>query len=203
MGVEKVHTLQKMPVEMLEMVLGENGNMIWKKANGIDNSPVVPYQERKSMSTEETFDTDTIDLNKLNSVFITMTEKLAYQLRSENKLTACITLKIRYSDFNTHTMQARIPYTSCDHTLIAKAKELFEKLFNKRLLIRLIGVRFSHLVGGGHQINLFEDSQEIIQLYQAMDKIRKRFGENKIHRAVAEDFNFRSFNPFNGIKKTI
>lgn len=203
MGVEKVHTLQKMPVEMLEMVLGENGNMIWKKANGIDNSPVVPYQERKSMSTEETFDTDTIDLNKLNSVFITMTEKLAYQLRSENKLTACITLKIRYSDFNTHTMQARIPYTSCDHTLIAKAKELFEKLFNKRLLIRLIGVRFSHLVGGGHQINLFEDSQEIIQLYQAMDKIRKRFGENKIHRAVAEDFNLRSFNPFNGIKKTM
>ncbi len=203
MGVEKVHTLQKMPVEMLEMVLGENGNMIWKKANGIDNSPVVPYQEKKSMSTEETFDTDTIDLNKLNSVFITMTEKLAYQLRSENKLTACITLKIRYSDFNTHTMQARIPYTSCDHTLIAKAKELFEKLFNKRLLIRLIGVRFSHLVGGGHHINLFEDSQEIIQLYQAMDKIRKRFGENKIHRAVAEDFNLRSFNPFNGIKKTM
>ncbi len=203
MGVEKVHTLQKMPVEMLEMVLGENGNMIWKKANGIDNSPVVPYQERKSMSTEETFDTDTIDLNKLNSVFISMTEKLAYQLRSENKLTACITLKIRYSDFNTHTMQARIPYTSCDHTLIAKAKELFEKLFNKRLLIRLIGVRFSHLVGGGHQINLFEDSQEIIQLYQAMDRIRKRFGENKIHRAVAEDFSLRSFNPFNGIKKTI
>ena len=203
MGVEKVHTLQKMPIEMLEMVLGENGNMIWKKANGIDNSPVVPYQERKSMSTEETFDTDTIDLNKLNSVFITMTEKLAYQLRSENKLTACITLKIRYTDFNTHTMQARIPYTSCDHTLIAKAKELFEKLFNKRLLIRLIGVRFSHLVGGGHQINLFEDSQEIIQLYQAMDRIRKRFGENKIHRAVAGDFNLRTFNPFNGIKKNI
>ena len=198
MGVEKVHTLQKMPVEMLEMVLGENGNTIWKKANGIDNSPVIPYQERKSISSEETFETDTIDTTLLRAVFISMTEKLAYQLRCENKLASCITLKIRYSDFNTHTMQARIPYTSCDHTLILKAKELFEKLYNKRMLIRLIGIRFSHLVGGGHQINLFEDSQEIIQLYQAMDKIRKRFGENKIHRAVTEGFKGRSFNPFNG-----
>ncbi len=201
MGVEKVYTLQEMPVEMLEMVLGENGLTIWKKANGIDNSPVVPYQERKSISSEETFETDTIDVNMIKSVLVSMTEKLTYQLRAENKLSSCVTIKIRYSDFNTHTMQSRISYTSCDHTLISKAKELFNKLYNKRLLIRLIGIRFSHLAGGGHQINLFEDSQEIIQLYQAMDRIRKRFGEDKIHRAVTEGFNLRAFNPFNGIRK--
>jgi len=203
MGVEKVYTLQEMPVQMLSMVLGENGLTIWKKANGIDNTPVEPYQERKSISSEETFQTDTIDVVKLKSIFVAMTEKLAFLLRSENKLTACVTVKIRYSDFNTHTMQMRIPYTSCDHTLISTVKELFDKLFQRRLLIRLIGVRFSHLVGGGHQINLFEDSQEIIQLYQAMDKIRKRFGEDKIHRAVGETFKLREFNPFNGIRKTI
>ena len=203
MGVEKVLTLQEMPVELLNMVLGENGINIWKKANGIDNSPVMPFNERKSLSTEETFETDTIDVQKLKAIIVAMTEKLAFQLRAENKLTACVTLKIRYSDFNTHTMQMRIPYTSCDHTLIAKVKELFEKLFNRRLLIRLIGVRFSYLTAGGHQINLFEDSQEIIQLYQAMDKIRKRYGEDKIHRAVGESFKLRDFNPFNGIRKTI
>ena len=201
MGVEKVFTLQEMPVELLHMVLGENGIAIWKKANGIDNSPVVAYNERKSISSEETFDTDTIDVNKIKSIFITMTEKLASQLRAENKLTACVTVKIRYSDFNTHTMQLRIPYTSCDHTLISIVKERFEKLFNKRLLIRLIGVRFSHLVSGGHQINLFEDSQEIIQLYQAMDLIRKKYGENKIHRATGGDYKLKDFNPFNGILK--
>jgi DNA polymerase IV len=201
MGVEKVHTLQEMPVDLISMVLGENGISIWKKANGIDNSPVVPYQERKSISSEETFDTDTMDLAMLKSVLVTMTEKLAFQLRTENKLTACVTVKIRYSDFNTHTMQLRIPHSSCDHTLIAHVKELFDKLYTKRMLIRLIGVRFSHLVGGGHQINLFEDSQEIIQLYQAMDKIRKRFGEQKIHRAIGEGFKLRDFNPFNGIRK--
>jgi DNA polymerase-4 len=185
------------------MVLGENGRMIWKKANGIDNSPVIPYQERKSISSEETFETDTIDISMIRSIFVSMTEKLAFQLRTENKLTACVTVKIRYSDFNTHTMQMRIPHTSCDHTLISKVKELFTKLYNKRLLIRLIGVRFSHLVGGHHQINLFEDSEEIIRLYQAMDKIRNRFGEDKIHRAAGEGYRLREFNPFNGIRKTI
>ena len=203
MGVEKVYTLQEMPIELLKMVLGENGTTIWKKANGIDNSPVVPYNERKSISTEETFETDTIDVNMIKSVFITMTEKLAFQLRAENKLTACVTVKIRYSDFNTHTTQLRIPYTSSDHTLIEIVKERFNKLFDKRLLIRLIGVRFSHLVGGGQQINLFEDSQEIIQLYQAMDKIRLKYGEDKIHRAIGGGFKLREFNPFNGIRKTI
>ena len=202
MGVEKVFTLQKMPVEMLGMVLGENGNSIWRKANGIDNSPVVPYNERKSISSEETFESDTIDVSMIRSIFVSMTEKLAYQLRSENKLTACVTVKIRYSDFNTHTMQSRISYTSCDHTLITRVKELFDKLYNKRMMIRLVGIRFSHLVGGGHQINLFEDSQEIIQLYQAMDKIRNRFGTDKIHRAAGEGAEFKQFNPFNGITKT-
>jgi DNA polymerase-4 len=100
-------------------------------------------------------------------------------------------------------MQHRIPYSSCDHTLISNVKELFDKLFTRRLLIRLIGVRFSHLAQGGHQVNLFEDSQEIIQLYQAMDKIRKKFGGDKIHRAAGEAFKLREFNPFNGVRKTV
>ncbi|HQV98919.1 MAG TPA: DNA polymerase IV, partial [Bacteroidia bacterium] len=159
MGVEKIETVQKMPVELMENVLGENGIAIWRKANGIDNSPVEPYNERKSLSTEETFDQDTIDVNHLKSLIVAMTEKLAFQLRSEDKLTACVTIKIRYSNFDTHTTQSRIPYTSNDQTLIDRAKELFDKLFQRRMLIRLIGVRFSHLVGGGQQINLFEDSE--------------------------------------------
>src|SRR5205085_12631971 len=118
---------QEMPAQLLNMVLGENGISIWKKANGIDNSAVEPYHERKSISSEETCQTDTIDVVKLKNILIVMTEKLAFQLRTENKLTACVTVKLRYSDFNTHTMQLRIPHTSCDHTLISSVKELFEK----------------------------------------------------------------------------
>lgn len=200
MGVEKVQTLQEMPVKLVERVLGENGNVLWKKANGIDNTPVEPYSERKSISTEETFDTDTIDTGFLKSLLVSMTEKLAFQLRTENKLTACVTVKIRYSNFDTHTMQRRIPYTSNDHTLIACAKELFEKLYERRMLVRLLGIRFSHLVGGGHQINLFEDSEEIINLYQAMDKMRQRFGDTAVQRAIGTGLHRRGFNPFNGLK---
>ena len=199
MGIEKVYTLQQMPVELMQNVLGDNGISIWKKANGIDNSPVEPYNERKSISSEETFDKDSTDVVMLKSLLIQMTEKLAFQLRSETKLTACITVKIRYSNFDTHTMQSRIPYSSSDHTLIARVKELFDKLYNRRLLIRLVGVKFSHLVGGGHQINLFEDSEQIISLYQAMDKMRRVYGPHAIERAVRGNYTLRPFNPFNGI----
>jgi DNA polymerase-4 len=183
MGVVWIHTLQEMPCELMQQVLGENGSLIWRKANGIDNSPVVPYSERKSISTERTFDKDTIDVKALKGLLIGMTEKLAFQLRSENKLTACVTVKLRYSDFNTYTMQARIPYTSLDYILIEKVKALFDKLYQKRMLIRLIGIRFSHLIQGGHQYNLFEETAEQIQLYKAMDKIRQRYGKNAVNRA--------------------
>lgn len=201
MGVEKIKTLQEMPVESLENVLGVNGISIWKKANGIDNTPVEPYRERKSISTEETYDADTTDVNKLTSTLVAMTEKLAFQMRTEGKLTSCIAVKIRYANFDTHTKESRIAYTSCDHTLIKKVKELFEKVYERRMLIRLVGVRFSHLVGGAYQINMFEDSEQLIRLYQAMDRMRQKHGSDKIQRAVSSGCRLRQFNPFNGIVK--
>ncbi len=198
MGVMWIRTLQEMPVELMEQVLGVNGTAIWKKANGIDNSPVEQYSERKSISSEQTFERDTIDVKAIKAILISMAEKLAFQLRTEEKLTACVTVKIRYSDFNTYTMQMKIPYTSLDHTLIERVKELFDKLYQKRMLIRMIGIRFSHLVQGSYQFNMFEDTTEQIQLYQAMDHIRKRFGKDAISRAVGIDVKHNDFNPFNG-----
>ncbi|HEV7231828.1 MAG TPA: DNA polymerase IV, partial [Bacteroidia bacterium] len=67
---------------------------------------------------------------------------------------------------------------------------------------RLVGVRFSHLVGGSYQINLFDDSEEMIRLYQTMDKLRIRFGDDSVKRAVGGDYKMRTFNPFNGISRT-
>lgn len=201
MGVEKVQTLQQMPPELMETVLGKMGLVIWDKANGIDLTPVIPYSERKSISKENTFDKDTIDVQMLEATLVSMTEELAFKLRSEQKLTACITVKIRYSDFDTHTQQIQIPYTSGDHILIKRVKELFHKLYTRRMLIRLIGVRFSHLVGGNYQIHLFEDSEEQIRLYQALDTINKRFGNKTVCRAVGMNLNTHDFNPFNGVSK--
>ncbi|MBD3639284.1 MAG: DNA polymerase IV [Crocinitomicaceae bacterium] len=198
LGVKRIKTIQEMPVEVMERVFGKNGIIMWKKANGIDNSPVIQYHERKSISTERTFDKDTIDVVKLESILTAMAENLVYQLRRGNKLTACVTVKIRYSDFQTYTLQRRIPYSASDNTIIPLTIELFRQLYHRRLLVRLVGVRFSHLVEGGHQINLFEDSN-IINLYQAMDHIRERFGDRSIMRASG--LNAKSigrWNPFNG-----
>jgi DNA polymerase IV len=201
MGVQKIQTLQQMPVELMNSVLGKHGIVLWKKANGIDNSPVVPYTEAKSISTEQTFEKDTIDVARLRIILMAMTEKLAFKLRKQEKLTACVAVKIRYSDFDTHTVQKRIPYSSADHVLAKVAQELFEKLYQRRLLVRLIGVRFSHLVSGGYQINMFDDTEEMINLYQAMDRMKIRFGSDKIHRAATLGIKHHDFNPFNG-KKT-
>jgi DNA polymerase-4 len=198
MVVAKIQTLQDMTVELMEQVLGVNGRVIWKKANGIDNSPVEQYNERKSVSTEQTFDQDTIDVKGLKSLLVGMTEKLAFQIRSEGMLTSCVTVKIRYSDFNTYTVQAHVPYTSLDHVLIERVKGLFDKLYQRRMLIRLIGVRFSGLVMGSYQYNLFEDNAEQLQLYGAMDKMKARYGENIVKRASSIDLKLRNFNPFKG-----
>lgn len=183
LGVRKIQTIQEIPIEVMENTFGKNGRVLWKKANGIDNSPVEQYNERKSISTERTFDKDTIDVNKLKSILTAMTENLALQLRRGNKLTSCITIKLRYSDFQTETLQRKIHYTSADHDLIPLALELFEKMYTRRVLIRLIGVRFSHLVSGSFQISLFEDSHKMADLYSAMDKIRDRFGDRAVVRA--------------------
>ena len=200
LGLRKVRTVQEIPMDVMQRVLGKNGSVIWKRANGIDHTPVTPFWERKSISNERTFDRDTIDVVKLKGLLIAMTENLAYQLRRGEKLTACIAVKIRYSDFNTYSKQMRIPYTSADYILIPKILELFKTLYNRRLLVRLIGIRFSHLVSGNYQINLFEDTEEALNLYQAMDRIRERYGDKSVVRASAMGKNTigRMHNPFNG-----
>ena len=200
LGIDKVSVVQNMPVEMMQSVLGVNGITIWKRANGIDNPPLIPFHERKSISTERTFTKDTIDVVKLRTTVFAMAENLAYQLRRGDKLTACISVKIRYSDFNTYTKQQKIPYTSADHVIIPKILELFDSLYQRRLLIRLVGVKFTHLVSGNYQINLFDDTEEMLSLYKAMDNIRSRYGELSIQKAASIGAKTigRFNNPFNG-----
>ena len=184
MGVGTIETLSRIPPEMVEKVLGKNGTVIWKKANGIDPTPVKPYSERKSIGSETTFESDTIDVARIRQVLSAKVERLAFELRKKQKLASCVTVKIRYSNFDTHTLQQRIPFTSFDHVLMKISLELFDRLYQRRMLIRLVGVKFSHLVGGVQQLNMFEDVPEMISLYNAMDRIRKRFGKKAIRRAA-------------------
>jgi DNA polymerase-4 len=183
MGVRFIYTLSQIPQEQLFKVLGNNGTSLWQKAHGIDNSPVLPYREQKSIGTQSTFETDSIDTHTIKQLITSMVTDLCFQLRAQRKLTACITITIRYSNFETHTQQAKIPYTTLDSFLISKAKELFDKLYNRRMLLRLVGVKLSQLVSGHEQINLYSASEEQYKLYQAMDRIRNRFGEKAVKLA--------------------
>lgn len=183
MGIASIYTLRNIPAEMLEKLMGKNGIEIWRRANGIDTEPVVSYSEQKSISTEHTFEKDTTDIARLNQLLAGMVEKTAYELRKQEKLTSCVTVRIRYSNFDTHTLQKRIPYTSFDHVLTDVAKELLSRLYRRRMLIRLIGVRFSHLVRGVQQLSIFDDTPEKVSLYMAIDKLRRRFGADTVRRA--------------------
>lgn len=187
-GIRTIHTLSEMPVLVLQQMIGKNGKELWKKANGIDENPVVPYSERKSVSTERTFATDTIDVVELKRILSGMAEKLAFQLRQEKWITSTVMVKIRYANFDTETKQIRVAYTSADHTLSRVALELFNKLYTRRMRIRLIGLRFTDLVHGNHQMNLFEDTEEQMNLYQSMDYIKNRFGADAVGRASGFDF---------------
>ncbi|MDX9751320.1 MAG: DNA polymerase IV [Flavobacteriales bacterium] len=200
MGVARIATMQQMPVELMQRLLGAHGPVLWHKARGIDPSPVVGWHERKSIGTERTFATDTLDLVKVRGLITAMTESLAFQLRKGRKLTGCVAVKVRYADMETHDRQQRMPYTACDHLLLPLAHELFRKLYDRRQRIRLIGVRFSHLVGGGHQMDAFTDTQEAMRLYQAMDTIRQRFGDRTVMRAsgMAAKSIGRMDDPFDG-----
>ena len=180
MGISKCLTLQQMDAFTLRQVLGENGVSIWKKANGLDDSPVVSFHEQKSMSKEHTYEIDTIDRVLLKRTLAKMVGELAFELRKDQKLTGCIGLKIRYSNFDTHTKQARIPYTNSDKVITEKINELFEKLYSRRMLIRLIGIKFSHLISGNYQTSLFDDHIKDLRLNQAMDEIRLRYGFNAL-----------------------
>jgi DNA polymerase-4 len=184
MGVRKIHTLTQVPQDMMFKILGNNGLSLWQKANGIDHSPVVPYREQKSIGKQTTFDSDSMDIAAIKVIFTDMITKLAFELRQKQKLTACVTVTIRYANFETVTQQAKIPYTSLDSVLIEKTKELFHKVYQKRMLLRLVGVKLSHLVSGSEQIALYGPSEKIYNLYQSMDRMRNKYGADAVRLAT-------------------
>lgn len=187
MGIKKIYTLAQIHPDHMNALLGKNGLQLLQKAKGIDYSPIVPFSEQKSIGTQCTFKSDSIDVNMINNLITSMVMDIAFQLRQKGKLAACITVTIRYSNFEDVTKQAAIGYTALDDTFIQKAKDLFRQLYTKRMLLRLVGVRLSNLVNGFEQIDMYGGSQEKYNLVQALDKIKNRFGEQAVTRASTLD----------------
>ncbi len=183
MGVRKIETLRQIPRPILEHTFGATGKFLYRSARGEDDRPVIMQSRRKSFSTERTFEQDTIDVFHLRSILTRMTEKLTFQLRESKKLCSCITVKLRYANFDTVSRQLHLTYSADDQLLVEKALQLFEKLYQRRLRVRLIGVRLSGLVYGHPQIDLFTDTFRQADLYQALDAIRYKYGTKAIGKA--------------------
>jgi DNA polymerase-4 len=185
LGIFTIEQIAATPADQLEFHFGKWGKKLWEKAHGISDSPVEPYSEQKSLSHENTFHEDSVDLNFLHRELVKLTEETAYDLREEGKLTGCIAIKLRYADFTTVSRQEVIDYTALDNVLIAKVKDLFGKLYKKGEKVRLLGVRFSHLVPMTVQMNLFDDAIEKLGLYKAVDQIKNQFGTDAVTKATA------------------
>lgn len=184
-GVRKIQTLAEMPVLAVSKLIGKKGKQLWSKANGVDNTPVIEYNEKKSISTEEVFETDTLDLVGLQSCISKMVEKLCFELRNSKRLTSMVSVRIRYTNSDSELATKRIQYSSRDDVVLPVLLELFDKLYQRRMRLRSVRVSFSGLVGGHYQIDLFNDTTEMVSLYQAIDSIKGRYGEQFIQRGTS------------------
>lgn len=189
LGIFTIEQIANTPLDQLEYHFGKWGKKLWEKAHGISDSPVEPYSEQKSISHENTFSEDSHDTSFLHNELVKLTEETAYELRQEERLTGCVTVKLRYADFTTVSKQEVIDYTALDNVLIAKVKDLFTKLYKKGEKVRLLGVRFSHLIPMTIQMNLFDNEQEKLELFKTVDDIKNKFGKEIISKASSVDIN--------------
>ena len=187
-GIRTIHTLSEMPMLVLQQMIGVNGKELWKKANGIDENPVVPYSERKSISTERTFTNDTTDVLELKRLISGMAEQLAYQLRKEKWLTSTVVVKygmpILIRKPNNAKFLTLLQIIPCQKWLWNYSI----KVYTRRMRLRLVGLPFTGLVHGNHQMNLFEDTEEQMNLYQTMDYLKNHYGMGAVGRASGFDF---------------
>lgn len=183
LGLYKIEDIAKTPPEILEKYIGKWAESLWQKAQGIGNADIDTGWEQKSMSHENTFDKDYTDTEFLHSELVRLTEKTAYSLREDGLLTGCLTVKIRYADFETTSRQETIDYTSLDDRLIARAKDLFDKSWQKGRPVRLLGIRFSQLIPFTMQMSLFDNNSGKLSLYKAVDNIKNQFGSKAVGRA--------------------
>lgn len=183
-GLYTIEDIARTPIELMERYAGKWGESLWHKAHGIGNADIETDWEQKSMSHENTFDKDYTDVKFLHSELVRLTEKTAFSLREDEKLTGCVTVKIRYSDFETMSRQETVDYTALDDVLIAKVKDIFNKGYEKGRPVRLLGVRFSQMIPFTMQMSLFDNNVEKLNLYKAVDDIKERFGSKTVTKAV-------------------
>jgi DNA polymerase-4 len=182
-GLYHIEDIAKAPVELLISYVGKWGETLWEKAHGIGSTTISTEWEQKSVSHERTFGEDSQDVNFLLQQLLQLVEETAADVRAEQKMAGCLTVKIKYQDFEVNSKQGTLDYTALDDVLGAKAKQLFQELYQSGRKVRLLGVRCSQLVPISLQMSLFDQAAEKLQLYQAVDQLNNRFGKHTLTKA--------------------
>lgn len=183
LNIHTVDDLANSDPQRLERRFGKLGTVMWNKANAIDHSAIVPFHDAKSVSVERTFHENKTDTVYLKNLIGAMVEKLAFELREDAKMSSCVAVKIRSANFTTESKQIAIEPSASDHVFMKHAHELFDQLYQKGREVRLLGVRLSQFIRGHQQIDMFEDTSATVDLYRALDNIKRRHGHDKVARA--------------------
>jgi len=183
LGIYTIGDILKYDGVLLEKALGKWGTQLIRQANGLSDSVVSPHRESKSISAENTFEENTLDVDILLAQLVGQAERVAYELRQEKKYATCVAIKFRNANFETSTRQITIPATIADSDIIKAATDLFTKLYVPGTMVRLLGVRLSGLTDTGAQINLFDNKTEQHALYDAIDSVKNKFGKSVLRKA--------------------
>jgi DNA polymerase-4 len=179
LGIRTIGQLARMPLPAVKSRFGMFGEMLYRHANGVDNSLVTPPEEAKSISRETTFEQDSHDIAFLSATLRYQAEKVGVDLRELGKQAKCVSIKVRYSDFTTITRQCTLPQpTNIDQTIFQTGNDLLQKaVADKRLAIRLIGIGVSNLNEPGMQLSFMNSTEQRLEkLNRAVDRIRDKYG---------------------------
>jgi DNA polymerase-4 len=181
-GFHTVADIQRTSPAQIASLLGEVGLHLLEIANGEGPDELTVEWERKSISREETFNHDIGDLGQLTKILHSLTEDVCSSLRSYRWKSKTVSLKLRYADFKTLTRAVTIEPTDDDTVVLGSVTGLLRAAYSGKKPVRLLGVRLSNFSGREEgNLNLFPDDSRRSQMFDAVDKLRKKFGDDVIH----------------------
>jgi DNA polymerase IV len=183
-GIHTLGELRTAPDAVLWPLFGRYTAWVRERASGVDERPVVPDAEEKSLSAEDTFEADIGDPRALQTQLARLADLACQRLRRRELVTACIGVKIRRHDFTTFTRQRAIaPATSAGRVIAGVAAELLERWLGAHpgAKLRLLGVVLTELKPAS-QLGLFEQELRGGRVDATLDEARARFGERALRR---------------------
>jgi DNA polymerase-4 len=191
LGVQTFGDLRRVPARELERRIGAAAGHFLRLARGIDDRPVVPDHQARSIGQEQTFGQDVADPAEVRQVLLSQCEQVGYRVRRHGLRCRTVTVKIRYGQFETITRsQSLVEPTDATDGIWHAARALFDTWAGVGFRpVRLIGVTAGRLTRGGEQLVLFagSDTDRRRRVDRAMDGIRDRFGKQAIHRGGVDD----------------